>query len=170
MLRLSRDTGVWPERDVIKYIRSAIAIDGLITRFAPTFDVGRHLQEACDRYLRWNVRQSFLRFDSMLGRIAPLSKLLRDGAPRIAQAISRMSDDARGGPARHGTAKPAAPRQRVYILTAFVAALCFGMTLDPGNARLGLNLFTSELALTVAGFGLLVETVLRQPGGGQGNA
>ncbi len=52
MLRLSRATGIWPERDVIKYIRSAIAIDGLITRFAPGFDVGRYLATVCDRHLR----------------------------------------------------------------------------------------------------------------------
>ena len=44
MLRLSRATGVWPERDVIKYIRSAIASDGLITRFAPQFDIGEYLE------------------------------------------------------------------------------------------------------------------------------
>src|SRR5262249_41144922 len=35
LLKLSRQTGIWPERDVIKYIRSTVAIDGLITRFAP---------------------------------------------------------------------------------------------------------------------------------------
>jgi hypothetical protein len=28
----SRETGIWPERDVIKYIRSAIAIDGPVFR------------------------------------------------------------------------------------------------------------------------------------------
>src|SRR5260370_34087919 len=52
MLRLSPATGIWPGRDVIKYIRSAIAIDGLITRFAPGFDVGRYLATVCDRPLR----------------------------------------------------------------------------------------------------------------------
>jgi len=170
MLRLSRESGVWPERDVIKYIRSAIAIDGLITRFAPTFDVGGHLQQACDHYLRWNVRRSLARFDQLLGRMAPLTRLLRDGAPRIAQAISRMSAAANGGPAGRRPGAARAPRQKMLWLTGFVAVLCFSMTLDPASARLGLNLFTSELALTVAGFGLLVETVRKQPGGGQGNA
>ncbi len=54
LLKLSRQTGVWPERDVIKYIRSAIAIDGLITRFEPTFDVGQYLEMVCSRYLKWH--------------------------------------------------------------------------------------------------------------------
>jgi hypothetical protein len=30
LLILSRENGIWPQRDVIKYIRSAIALDGLI--------------------------------------------------------------------------------------------------------------------------------------------
>src|SRR5882762_8957463 len=58
MLRLSRATSIWPERDVIKYIRSSIAIDGLITRFAPGFDVGHHLEMVCNSYLKWQVRKS----------------------------------------------------------------------------------------------------------------
>ena len=44
-LTLSRKAGIGPERDVIKYIRSAIAADGLITRFAPSFSVGHHLEK-----------------------------------------------------------------------------------------------------------------------------
>ena len=55
LLKLSRQTGIWPERDVIKYIRSTVAIDGLITRFAPAFDVGKYLETICDRYLKWQV-------------------------------------------------------------------------------------------------------------------
>src|SRR4029453_10438051 len=66
MLRLSRHTDVWPERDVIKYIRSAIAIDGLIKRFAPGFDVARHLAKVCDDYLRWEVRRALVSYDSLL--------------------------------------------------------------------------------------------------------
>jgi ubiquinone biosynthesis protein len=51
MLRLSRETRIWPARDVIKYIRSAIAVDGLITRLAPTFDVRQHIEDVCSRHL-----------------------------------------------------------------------------------------------------------------------
>lgn len=51
MLRLSRETRVLPARDVIKYIRSAIAIDGLITRLVPAFDVRAHLENVCARHL-----------------------------------------------------------------------------------------------------------------------
>ena len=35
LLLLSREHGIWPQRDVIKYIRSAIALDGLVKTFSP---------------------------------------------------------------------------------------------------------------------------------------
>src|SRR5207244_12545821 len=60
MVRLSRQTGIWPEREVIKYIRSAIAIDGLITRFEPTFDVGEYLESVCRHWLSGGRYQGVL--------------------------------------------------------------------------------------------------------------
>ena len=40
---------------------------GLITRFAPSFDLGHHLQTVCDRHLRWNARRAMFTYDSILG-------------------------------------------------------------------------------------------------------
>ncbi|MEM7352197.1 MAG: AarF/ABC1/UbiB kinase family protein [Acidobacteriota bacterium] len=51
MLRLSAETEVWAQRDVIKYIRSSVATDGLITRCAPRVDVSQHLGHACRRHM-----------------------------------------------------------------------------------------------------------------------
>ena len=51
MLHLSAETGVWAQRDVIQYIRSSVAADGLVARCAPQIDVGRHLGQACRRHL-----------------------------------------------------------------------------------------------------------------------
>src|SRR5207237_3222620 len=65
MLTLSRKTGIWPERDVIKYIRSAIAADGLITRFAPGFNVGRHLEIVCEQWVAWEARRSRLSYEAL---------------------------------------------------------------------------------------------------------
>ena len=83
-LRLSRRTGIWPERDVIKYIRSAIAIDGLITRFASEFDVGGYLEIVCDRYLKWEARRSLLSYDSLIEWSDAGGRLLEDGPARAA--------------------------------------------------------------------------------------
>ncbi|MEM1207098.1 MAG: AarF/ABC1/UbiB kinase family protein [Acidobacteriota bacterium] len=51
MLRLSAETEVWAQRDVIKFIRSSVATDGLIARCAPQVDVGHHLGRACRRHM-----------------------------------------------------------------------------------------------------------------------
>src|ERR1051325_9078399 len=91
MLRLSRRTGVWPERDVVKYIRSAIAIDGLITRFAPSFDLGQHLQVVCDRHLRWSARREFFTYDSILGWAISGERIARDGPLRVSDFVERLT-------------------------------------------------------------------------------
>jgi ubiquinone biosynthesis protein len=91
MLRLSRRTGVWPERDVVKYIRSAIAIDGLITRFAPSFDLGQHLQVVCDRHLRWSARRELFTYDSILGWAISGERIARDGPLRVADFVERLT-------------------------------------------------------------------------------
>jgi ubiquinone biosynthesis protein len=92
MLRLSRAASIWPERDVIKYIRSSIAIDGLITRFAPGFDVGQHLEAVCNSYLRWQVRKSLLAYDTLVGWASSSEHLMRDGAFRAVGLLRKLAN------------------------------------------------------------------------------
>jgi ubiquinone biosynthesis protein len=168
MLRLSRQTGIWPERDVIKYIRSAIAIDGLITRFAPTFDLGEHLETACDRYLKWHARRSLLEFDHLIGCAAPLGRLFRDGMLRASAALGRLACgdiDPWGQPyAQPNTGAPL--RRRALCLAAFLLTIGFGVSMDPEKVQLGMNLFTSEIALATCTVVMLVGTVRKLPIGG----
>ncbi|HVR10881.1 MAG TPA: AarF/UbiB family protein, partial [Thermoanaerobaculia bacterium] len=91
MLRLSRATGIWPERDVIKYIRSAIAIDGLITRFAPGFDVGVYLATVCDRHLRQEAWALLLSHERMVEWTSAAGSLAHDGGARAAGWLERLT-------------------------------------------------------------------------------
>jgi ubiquinone biosynthesis protein len=91
MLKLSRQTDVWPERDIIKYIRSAIALDGLITRFAPSFDLGRHLETVCDRHLRDEARRALLSYDALIEWVGGGAALAHDGPARLAALVERLS-------------------------------------------------------------------------------
>jgi ubiquinone biosynthesis protein len=161
MLRLSRQTGVWPERDVIKYIRSAIAIDGLITRFAPTFDLGGYLETVCQGYVKWHIRRSLLSFDNLLSYAAPLSNLFRDGGLRAADALSRLANHVGGVYRQYDSRQPvrAALRLRAIYLAAFLFTTCFGASMSPEKVQFGTNLFTSEAALAAGTFLLLVNTV-----------
>ena len=109
MLTLSRKTGIWPERDVIKYIRSAIAADGLITRFAPGFNVGRYLEEVCQRWVAWEARRTTLqlrvadrarRVERTAGRGRRRARVRRAAAGSPTATCSRASTSRRRRGAR----------------------------------------------------------------------
>ena len=92
LLQLSQKSAIWPQRDVIKYIRSAIAIDGLIKQFAPGFDVGRHLESVCDRQLHWRVLRDLVSADAIVGWLDANTSLARDGALRTVEVMRRLAN------------------------------------------------------------------------------
>jgi ubiquinone biosynthesis protein len=164
MLRLSRRTGVWPERDVVKYIRSAIAIDGLITRFAPSFDLGQHLQAVCDRHLRWHARREMFTYDSVLGWAISGERIVRDGPLRAADFVERLTRgelEAQASFLGEGSDDDEALRRRAVQLggVAFVVALA--TVFSDERIQLGINLFTAELMFFGVVATLLLRTVRR---------
>src|SRR5215831_16368698 len=90
LLILSRDKGVWPQRDVVKYIRSAIALDGLINTFTPNMDVGLHLERACERNLKWDAFRRLISADTVDGWIKSYANLARDGILRALAVLSNV--------------------------------------------------------------------------------
>jgi ubiquinone biosynthesis protein len=144
MLNLSRESGVWPERDVIKYIRSAIAIDGLITRFAPTFDLGEHLRATCDQHLKWNLRRTLFTIQNLISWTSANVHLFRDGGPRVVEALERLNlSICSSGLPRAGTSRTG----RAGFPAVFLAVACVAAWLSPQPPHIGANLFTAEAAL-----------------------
>jgi hypothetical protein len=162
MLRLSRRTQVWPERDVIKYIRSAIASDGLITRFAPAFNVGQYLERVCNRHLKWRSLGELLSYEAALGWSAAADGLLRDGALRGTGALRRLA--AGELPARAEAGPPAggdAAARRAVGLGATVFGAALLLVLTGARPPLGANLFTAGALVAAAAALLLLRTVCR---------
>lgn len=164
MLHLSRATGVWPERDVIKYIRSAIAIDGLITRFAPGFDVGRYLEAVCDRYLRQEGRRALFARRQLVAWAAASGNLLRDGPFRAVEALSRITGEP--PPPRAEATYAAGEDRREARLRAFhLASVAFAaslvVTASGEGGTLGWNLFTAGAAVAAAALAMFVKTLHR---------
>lgn len=91
MLRLSRETGIWPARDVIKYIRSAVALDGLITRLAPSFDLRSHLEEVCARHMADHVPRSAAMLEAMAACLTSGFRILRTGGTRTSTILERLA-------------------------------------------------------------------------------
>jgi predicted unusual protein kinase regulating ubiquinone biosynthesis (AarF/ABC1/UbiB family) len=162
LLRLSHATNIWPERDVIKYIRSSIAIDGLITRFAPGFELGRHLEAVCDTYLSWQVRKSLFAYQTLVGWASSGEHLLRDGAFRAAGMLRRIAS---GEMLSNGIVGNAGPhndegsKSRIVLLGAIVFAVSLVISLTGERAALGINLFTSELLVIVSAGLMLLRNV-----------
>jgi hypothetical protein len=155
MLRLSRATSIWPERDVIKYIRSSIAIDGLITRFAPGFDVGHHLELVCDSYLKWQVRKSLFAYNTLVGWASSSQHIMRDGAFRTAGLLRRIATGEI--PIAGGSRDDEGLRSRTVQLGAVVFAVSVIMAVTGERVELGINLFTAEVVVV----GLAVMMLLR---------
>jgi ubiquinone biosynthesis protein len=162
MLRLSHATNIWPERDVIKYIRSSIAIDGLITRFAPGFDVGHHLEVVCDSYLKWHARKSLLAYNTLIGWASSGEHLLRDGAFRAAGFLRRIATSempTSGDADRTRSQADDALRSRTIQLGAAVFAVSLIMTVTGQRMEIGINLFTAEVVFIASAAMMLLRTI-----------
>jgi ubiquinone biosynthesis protein len=163
LLKLSRQTGVWPERDVIKYIRSAIAIDGLITRFEPTFDVGQYLELICNRYLKWHGRQELFSFNTLMDWSNANARLVYDGALRAVALLDRVASSESQEVANRGAAAAESDNaqwQAVQI-AGVIGAVALMMTVTGEQVQFGVNLFTAEVVLMAVATIRLVRTIYR---------
>jgi ubiquinone biosynthesis protein len=166
MLQLSRQSNVMPERDIVKYIRSAIAIDGLLARFEPSFELGAHLAESCRGYLKWEERAKLLTSEHLREWSAAAGRLLYDGPARASRAFGqRLEREPETLPAaRESPETPedagAARAARSFQLAAAVFGVTLLFSLAPGPLQPGLNLPTAELVFLTAA-GLLFAGSLR---------
>ena len=161
MLKISRQARIWPQRDIIKYIRSAIAIDGLIRRFAPEFDFSYHIGTVCRRYLTWHARKTMVSHDALVSGATAGVDLVRDGMFRLAGLLEHVAESARNGSVRAARDHGPPPRARfksrfeLALVTSAALALALG-THD--SIQVGVNLATSELIVAAAAAVLLVRT------------
>ncbi len=163
MLILCRQTRIWPERDVIRYIRSAVSADGLITRMAPGFNVGRYLEEECARLVVGESLQAMLSWDTMGTLLESANRLAESGAARAATVMRRIAD---GEITAHvdvtRTVDPDAPlRQRTLRLAGVVVSLAALLELAGGPPRLGMNLFTVVAGLAGLALVMLAASIGR---------
>jgi hypothetical protein len=162
-LTLSRRAGIGPERDVIKYIRSAIAADGLITRFAPGFNVGRHLEEVCQRWVAREGRRLTFRYSTLTALAATGGRLIDDGPARAAALLRRVADAEPLGRIDLRTVgrRESRSRQRAIRVAGVVIAFTALLELTAAPPAIGANLFTAE-AVLVAGSLVLLGHSLRR--------
>lgn len=93
LLILSRENGIWPQRDIIKYIRSAIALDGLVKTFSPAIDVGKHLEQACERHIKEDSLRNLISSDVLAGWFGGSRNIAYDGILRAFAALRHLGID-----------------------------------------------------------------------------
>ncbi len=163
MLIMCRQARIWPERDVIKYIRSAVAADGLITRLAPGFNVGRVLEEESERLVAGELRQEMLSWNTLATWMDSSRRLAESGTARAATVLRRIAD---GELTAHVDVvtppdRDAPRRKRTLRLAGVVVALTALLELTSYKARFGFNVFTVEAALAGAALVVLAASLLR---------
>lgn len=163
MLRLSRRCGVWPDRDVIKYIRSAIAIDGLITRMAPTFDISQYLSSVCADHLRSHMRHSFLTYDVVADIALAGGSIFRDGLARGSAAMSRIADSALTAriELQQEPPDPHDHWRRDVLALGAIAVVAAAIGGQSAETALGLNVFTAAMVVVALASVKLGRTVRR---------
>ncbi len=161
MLQLSRETGVWPERDIIKYIRSAMAVDGLITRLAPNIDLGETLDQVCGRHLERHALAQQLSSRNLLDWSAASTRLMLDGGRRVAGLLDRLTatGEVETAPAGEVRSHRHGGERRVALLAIFVLTMALLTTFSPETTELGFNLLTVEILLLAAGLSKLFGSV-----------
>ena len=147
MLDLSRRHRVMPERDIVKYIRSSIAIDGLLARFSPGYDIGSQIAERCTEFLRHESHLGRMSPDRMLDWWSAGVRLLADGHALPDRLLARTAARPRTGP-RSARRSPRPWRPLVPASAAVLSSALFVLT--PGSPGLGLNLWTAELVMVGA--------------------
>jgi ubiquinone biosynthesis protein len=150
MLRLSHRTGILPNRATARYLRSAMAADGLIKRFSPGFDVAGELEAGCRLYLAKLLLDDLLSFENVASWSALLERLVRGmpaGGPAAGQA---------GGVGRRSSARPKASRSRALRLAiAGLAFAAFG-AITPGELRPAPSVLAAAFGVSMAAAVLLL--------------
>jgi ubiquinone biosynthesis protein len=163
MLILCRKAGITPERDVIKYIRSAVAADGLITRLAPGFNVGRYLEEACQQLVAQEARRAMLSWDTFNSVLASSAHLVESGAERAATVFRRITEGEVTALVDITTAadRDTRTRRRTLRLAGVVVALAALLELTGGDSRFGSSIVMAEAVLAGVALVMLADAVRR---------
>ena len=90
LLTLCRTYGLLVDREMIKYIRSLMLADGLVSRLAPGLDLAPQIRRVCEDYLSQEAQSKIFSRGAALAFLADLSGWLLAGPGRMLHAMELM--------------------------------------------------------------------------------
>ena len=150
LLILSRENGIWPQRDIIKYIRSAIALDGLVKTFSPDIDVGKHLERACERHIKEDSLRNLISSNALTGWFGGSRNIVYDGILRAFAALSHVGSEQSARQALLiGRQRDRRKKSFIEILSLIWMASCLLLIFWPAEAQaLTRNIYFLAAAFT----------------------
>ena len=144
LLEMCRLYGLLVDREMIKYVRSLMLSDGLVSRLAPGLDLAPHIRRVCEEFLAQEARAKMASPSTALTFLADLSGWLSAGPSRLLQIVDRLE---RSRPAMQARANAERkPPDRMVLQAALVAASWLVLTavLVTGRARLTVDAVTAS--------------------------
>jgi len=157
MLALSHRTGIMPDRAVTRYLRSAMATDGLVKRFSPGLDVAGELEAGCRRYLTRLLVNDFFSFETVASWSTVVEGLVKQAQP-ASRAAATPGDGKRTRPAVRSRGDARSRTLRLATVGCVFAALG---AITPGELGSGVSLVAAELVVSLVATALLVVSLVR---------
>lgn len=162
LLRMCRTNGLLVNREMIKYIRSLMLADGLVSRLAPGLDLAPQILKVCEEYLTREARAKMASPAAALSFVLDLTGWLSAGPSRMLQILDRI--DRRQLRIQTRPKEERRPPDKLWLQSALVAGSWLALTavLATSRWRLSANAVTaSALAAWAAWTTWLVFTLRR---------
>ena len=138
LLALCRNYGLLVDREMIKYIRSLMLVDGLVSKLAPGLDLAPQIRKLCEDFLAQEARSKILSKGAVLSFLVDLSGWLSTGPGQMLRAmelIERRQSRSQSGldrsPEQRGTI-------RIRALSVGAVWLCLALAGLAGRQTISL--------------------------------
>jgi ubiquinone biosynthesis protein len=151
LLTMCRSYGLLVDREMIKYIRSLILADGLVSRLAPGMDLAPQIRDVCEAFYAQQARSRIFSRGAALALLADLSGWLLAGPGRMLHILERFE---RRQVLLRTRSRPSTDRSegvRNRATAGAVVWLLLGIALLAGG-RQDASSFLSPAGILLAGF------------------
>jgi ubiquinone biosynthesis protein len=137
LLTICRDYGVLVDQEMIKYIRSTILVDGLVSLIAPSLDIADSLRTVVEEYLIAEARNKILSRAGGLSMLTDLAIWMKMGPAAMLRSLDmverrQLRVRTRGGSAPGKSAVPDAVRLKASAARAVWVVLMAFLVLGGG--------------------------------------